>query len=157
MTIQEFILYCRDVSNKDSAGNGFSPDQFNGQVKIVSIEKFQSYWKLAENMAAANKEALAEVIFRLQELSAFVVPAAELNPSNSTVAGITFTHASFPDDYRFFLGMIIDDKPADLKSYTEIGKYRRGLLNGNPDERPLVFEGDEAFEFIPNDPNQVIL
>jgi hypothetical protein len=151
MTIREFVQYCRDVSNKDENGNGFDIDQFNVQIKVVNVEKFQSYWKLAEDMAAAQKEALSAIIFRLQELSDFIEPIYDLTLVSEVGPVYSFRFAAFPSDYRYFMGMIIDDKPADLRPYTEINKFRRGLLNGDPDGRPLVFEGPGMFEFIPND------
>lgn len=158
MIINEFFKYCRTISNKDSAGDGFAPDQFNGQVKIVSIEKFQSYWKLVESIAKSDKKDMATVIFELQDLSVFIT-VAELFLEYGTEGGgnTTVANANYPPDFRYTLGMMVDNKPADFKSYTEISKYRRGLLNGNPDDRPQVFEGSGKYEFIPNDVAQATL
>ena len=143
MTIDEGYRYCQDLSNKDSKGNGFSLQQFNNELKFVTTEKFQSYWKLAQNIAASQKKELAAVIFEMQDLSAFVKDAGVSFP-----AGTVFY--TYPSDFRYTLGLILDDKPAEIRPYTQIGRFRRGVLNGNPLETPLAFEGSGRFEFIPN-------
>jgi hypothetical protein len=143
MNILELYKSCQNLSNKDSKGNGFTIEMLNNELPIVSLEKFQSYWKLAQNIAASEKKDLAEVIFDLQNLSSFV---AIENANDSKPEFI-----DYPADFRYSLSMVADNKPVDIRPYTEIGRFRRGFCSGNPDEKPLAFEGDGKFEMIPND------
>jgi len=109
-------------------------------------------------MAVSEKRPLSEVIFSMGDLRSFIAIDAllskavgNINPTFTTVS------VSYPPDYRYWLSMIANNIPVTIKPYSEIGTYRGGIVNGNPDESPVAFEGPSGFEIIPNDLDNISL
>lgn len=150
MTIQEFYKHLQNLSNKDSKGNAFTIDMLNIEVKITVINKFQEYVKLAQNAAISQNKELADVIFDMQNLSSFVKLEDLIITNQGTLAGVSVCYADYPRDFGYSISFIADNKPGDIKPYSQISRYRRNTLC-NPDDKPLAFEGDGRYEFIPND------
>ncbi|GEM_PF-3810996 len=152
MTIKEIYQYCEDLANKDQKGNAFGPDQFNNTMNFVSLELFQGFFKMAQEVAVEKGVPLSEVIFSMNDLRTFIaivsIPSVNVFPIDNTFVSVV---APYPANYRYWLSLMANNVPVEIRPYSEISNYRGGMLNVNPDEHPLAFEGGGGFEIIPND------
>jgi len=157
MTLDAIYQYVRDVSNKDVAGNAFSPDQFNNLLEFENLELFQTHFQKAKALAAKNEIPLADVLFDSSDLRNFIAESTIDTGAINTAGGLSRMRRTYPTDFEYPISLIADNKPVDIKSAMELTRIRSGVLNQNFNEHPVAVQIDGAFELYPNNLTTLLL
>ena len=157
MTIDSIYQYVQAISNKDVAGNAFSPGQFNNLLEFENIELFQTHFQKAKALAAKEEVPLSDVLFNTSDLRNFIAEDVPAALSQVAAGGLTRVRMSYPTNFEYPISLIADNKPVDIKSTTALTRIRSGVLNQNFNEHPVAVQLDGVFELYPNDLTTLLL
>jgi len=149
MNLGELKEFIEAISNKDQAGNSFTPEQFNLILKQENLDLFNIECEKLKQLAQAKGQPFYKTYYNANNLNEFEVISTE-NIVGGKLLISTLNDYAYPIT-GIAMGYNGGDRKVDFDDDNEVSRRRTNLLTKPPYWYPMGVRKGGTLYFYPND------